>query len=80
MHVMNAALKHDVHIVEKENYDPEKDYDYFLSTYSLFSCGMDLNLLFVFADCHSVLISKDEQVENFVEEYNTLKYAHLMFD
>ena len=78
--IMNAAIKHDVHIVDKEFYDAERDYDYFLDKYELFSCGLDVILLFVYPDAESVLITKDEQVENFLEDYNTLRYAHLMFN
>ncbi len=80
LQVMNAAIKHGVHIVEKEAYDAEKDYDYYLSRYDIFSCGLELSLLFVFADSQSVLITKEDQLENFLEEYNNLRYAHLMFD
>ncbi|MDR3680447.1 MAG: hypothetical protein P4L41_10815 [Flavipsychrobacter sp.] len=76
--IMNAAIKHDVHIVDKEYYDAEKDYDYFLAKYDLFSCGLDVSLLFIFSDEESVLISKDDQMENFLAEYNALRYAHLM--
>jgi hypothetical protein len=78
--IMNAAIKHAVHIVDKECYDAEKDYDYFLDKYDLFSCGLDVSLLFVFPDEGSILISKDDQMENFLTEYNTLRYAHLMFN
>jgi hypothetical protein len=79
MHIIKAALKHNVHIVDKENYDADKDYDYYLHKYDLLSCGLDVSLLFVFTDVESVMISKDDQMENFLEEYNALRYAHLMF-
>lgn len=80
LQIMNAAIKHDVHIVDREYYDAEKDYDYYLDKYELFSCGVDMSLLFIFPDTEPVLISKDDQMENFLPDYNAMRYAHLMFN
>lgn len=45
--VVNAAMRHNVHIIDKEKFDPKKDYTSYKHGYTLEN-GAEINPLFVF--------------------------------
>jgi len=54
--VVNAAVKHSVHILDKQPYDPDRDYDYYSELYG--EAGISISHLFIFPG--GSILSEDE--------------------
>lgn len=58
--VVSAAIKSQVHIVDREFYNPAKDYGAFSASYEPYLNGSRIMLLFVFPEGAFILASSDE--------------------
>ena len=61
--VVAAAVRHHVHIVDKEAYDPRKDYVAVSKKYEPYINGSRILLMFVFSEGQSVLADDDRNLD-----------------
>ena len=67
--VVNAAMKYNVHIIDKETYLADKDYRAVVSNYHV--TDYKIELLFVFPDGEHILAVDNEQYETAISKINT---------
>ena len=65
-HIVNAAIRNNVHIIDKEYYDSNKDYDAYRDSFCDLPNGTNIVLLFVFSDGSSSLVIDSVHVEDAV--------------
>ena len=61
--VVRAAVRHHVHVVDKETHDARKDYAAESKKYTPYINGSRILLLFVFPGGHSVLADSDASLD-----------------
>lgn len=60
--LVNGAKQHDVHILLKEQYDPQKNYARYQKNLSPIVTGTGISLMFVFSDGSSMLANSRKDV------------------
>jgi hypothetical protein len=65
--IVAAAIKHEVHVIDKEEYAPQKDYAAYHATYEPYVNGSRIMLLFVFTGGFSVLADNPQNLEKAME-------------
>lgn len=61
--VVSAAIRHHVHIVDKEDFTPEKDYAAQAASYEPYINGSRIMLLFVFPEGNTVLADTETNLQ-----------------
>lgn len=79
-HVVTAAVVHQVHILDKTVYSPLLSYNSMIEQYNELNMPMDIYLLFVFPDEESILLSKEDNIREVLENMNLSKYTKPMFN
>jgi hypothetical protein len=64
--IVSAAVRHHVHIVDKETFDAKKDYAAESRKYTPYINGSRIMLLFIFPDGNSVLADSDKNLQSAV--------------
>ncbi len=66
--IVKGATYNGVHIIDKEDYDPQKDYAAYHAAYEPYIEGKRILLLFVFPDGQSMLATDEMQLTSAVEK------------
>jgi hypothetical protein len=66
--IVEAAAKNHVHIIDKEDYDAQKDYEAFSKSYEPYINGSRILLLFIFPEGRSILASDPTRLSAAIEE------------
>jgi hypothetical protein len=66
--IVDAASRHNVHIIDKESYDAQKDYIALGQSYEPYINGSRILLLFVFPEGRSILATDPQKLAEAVEE------------
>jgi hypothetical protein len=69
--VVNAAIKHNVHILDREPYDPEKNYS--TKRYATAANGASIVSLFLFPEEKSILAENDNDLELAIKKIRNLQ-------
>lgn len=60
--LVNGAQQHDVHILLKEQYDPQKNYARYQKNLSPIVTGTGIGLMFIFSDGTSMLANSRKEI------------------
>jgi len=66
--IVKGATYNGVHIIDKEDYNPGKDYTAYRTLYEPYIDGKRILLLFVFPDGQSILASTDAELARAIEK------------
>ncbi|RYE25463.1 MAG: hypothetical protein EOP51_04050 [Sphingobacteriales bacterium] len=75
--IVTAAVKSEVHIIDKENYDPEKDYIAYSKSYEPYVNGSKILLLFIFPEGHYTLADTEDHLVEAAEKIKALQQTAL---
>ena len=75
--IVSAALKSDVHIIDKENYNPEKDYLAYSASYEPYVSGSKILLLFIFAEGQYILTDTEDHLMEAAAKISELRQSAL---
>jgi len=75
--IVSAAMKNNVHIIDKENYDPEKDYIAYSASYQPYVQGSKILLLFIFPEEESILTNTEQNLMEAAAKISELRQSAL---
>lgn len=65
--IVNAAIKNEVHIIDKEDYKAGKDYNAFSANYHPYLNDKHIDLLFVFREGFSIYANTEDKMKMALE-------------
>ncbi len=75
--IVSSAMKSNVHIIDKENYDPDKDYIAYSASYEPYVNGSKILLLFIFPQEEYILADTEDHLMEAATKISQLRQSAL---